>query len=154
MTLATAAKDGNVQLWETGDDLKPRGKPFLHGRPVTAVAFSPDGTKLATVAGQSAYVWDIQRGWSSPAFLGHEGDIDAIAFSPDGKTLATGGKDNTARLWDVATAAEIRKFEHPKNVTTVLLPPVTAQIIEHRSLALACDGPDRPTTAGYRGCRG
>jgi len=33
--------------------------------------------------------------------------VDAVALSPDGKTLATGDLDGTARLWDLATHAQI-----------------------------------------------
>jgi WD40 repeat protein len=34
--------------------------------------------------------------------------LEAIAISPDGKILASGAADNTVKLWDVSTGAELR----------------------------------------------
>jgi hypothetical protein len=34
----------------------------------------------------------------------HQGGVEAVTFSPDGKAVLTGGGDQTARLWEVATA--------------------------------------------------
>jgi WD40 repeat protein len=42
-------------------------------------------------------------------FTGHKGTVSCIACSPDGKYLLTGG-ENSARLWDAKTGAEIHKF--------------------------------------------
>jgi len=33
-----------------------------------------------------------------------------VAFSPGGKTVLTSGADGTARLWDVQTGAEVRRY--------------------------------------------
>ena len=48
----------------------------------------------------------------------------SVAFAPDGQSLATGSKDNTARLWDVATGRELRRFEgHGAVVISVAFAP-------------------------------
>jgi len=45
-----------------------------------------------------------QATWQACAPLkGHTDKVLAVAFAPDNKTLATGGKDQTVKLWDVAT---------------------------------------------------
>ena len=84
-------------------------------RPVTSVAFSPDGRLL--VGGQldgSAFVWATD-GWhrvGRPLTLGDpeiEGERETldVAFSPDGRTLATSHNDGTVSLWDVGSQLSI-----------------------------------------------
>jgi serine/threonine protein kinase len=44
-------------------------------------------------------------------FVGHTAAIEKVAFTPDGKRLITASQDKTARVWDVATGAELKKLE-------------------------------------------
>ena len=46
----------------------------------------------------------------SRELIGHTNIIWGTAYSPDGRLALTGSQDRTARLWDVATGAEIRRF--------------------------------------------
>jgi WD40 repeat protein len=50
--------------------------------------------------------------------------VYSVTFSPDGKTLATASADGTARLWDVQTGQELRRFVgHEKGVEDVTFSP-------------------------------
>ncbi|MFS8978220.1 TIR domain-containing protein [Cupriavidus necator] len=98
-----------VILWDV-DDRTPLGEP-LDGRQdgVWSVAFSPDGTTLAS-AGKNGTVilWDVDRPPLGERLGGNaEHPVWDVAFSPDGGTLAVAGaqssadRDNTVILWDV-----------------------------------------------------
>ena len=42
---------------------------------------------------------------------GHTKALTSVAFSPDNQRVLTGGVDQTARLWDVATGREVQRFD-------------------------------------------
>ena len=68
------------------------------------VTFSPDGEWLATAHGPNMItVWDTRTGEPKTDLSGHAAYVVDLAFSPDDKHLASGGRDNTARVGDLAT---------------------------------------------------
>jgi WD40 repeat protein/serine/threonine protein kinase len=126
--LATAGDDRTVKLWDVRRPVIPLGAigvvawPFptlhqrltlpIHPRGVRSVAFSSDGTFVAT-GGYDGIVrlCDAKTGRERAVLRGHLRDVWALAFSPDGQTLATGGLDRTIILWDVRRALD---KEEPK----------------------------------------
>ena len=72
---------------------------------VTALAFSPDGKKLASGAGyveSSVRLWDVAGGFEVARLEGHRTYVRSLVFWPDGETLASASGDQTIHVWDVS----------------------------------------------------
>ena len=124
-----------LQLWDVASG-KPLSQLSLDFWKFHALAFSPDGTILAT----SQDDWKI---WLGNAATGKIiGKLDASiattcrAFSADGKKLAAAGK-YLIRIWDVDTGTEIS----PASTRRGHGGPLT-------SLALSADGKTLATSSG------
>lgn len=114
-----------VQLCAWGQDATVR---TLEGNrtPVYAIAFSPDGTVLASTDGYADYairLWNVETGKVFRTLEGHEDTIRSVVFSPDGTTLASASYDRTVRVWDVTAGRQLRILEGHTTVYTVAFSP-------------------------------
>jgi hypothetical protein len=73
-----------------------------HAAAVLAVAWNPDGKRLASADGQGVVkVWDVNSAEELPELRTRDG-VFALAWNPDGKRLATASKDGQVMVWDTA----------------------------------------------------
>jgi WD40 repeat protein len=94
--LATGSgADGSIDLWSVASH-RLIGAPLRgHDAVLTSLAFSPDGSTLASGGGDGKIIlWDVasERRIGEPL---NQAAVSGIAFSPDGRTLAASGDD----LW-------------------------------------------------------
>jgi WD40 repeat protein/predicted Ser/Thr protein kinase len=91
--LATASKDGVVQIWDVKTRRRTRTlKGFDSFIDYKALAFSPDGQLLVAKGGDRLQRWRVGSWENAGTDLKVESNWtmnNAVAFSPDGETLAT-----------------------------------------------------------------
>jgi WD40 repeat protein/tetratricopeptide (TPR) repeat protein len=113
-----AALAGALVVFDTATGRNIAQHGSAHASPIASMAFSGDGTKLATADAEGTIkIWaDPQKLNSKSTALstlkGHQGAIHRVGFSMDGKRLITASDDKTARVWDLENAgAAIRPLE-------------------------------------------
>jgi WD40 repeat protein len=102
-------RPNQLSWWSTGSGKLLAATPAHRGN-VDGAAFSPDGTRVASVAEDGTVaVWNVSSFEPIATFKGHMLGTHGVAFSPDGRRLATGGSSgrDSVKLWDMATYREL-----------------------------------------------
>jgi WD40 repeat protein len=144
--LAAIAHNGWVGFWDAASrerlfTLRAFDNTGINIPNRAAIAFSPDGSQLATAGASSIKLWDTSSGEEMLA-LPEVKDLwaYAVAFSPDGKHVAVGFRGGSANVWDAVTGQKL--FDLSGHTSSV------------RYLAYSPDGTRLPPPAGWHGSTG
>jgi WD40 repeat protein len=136
--IATASYDNSVRLWngETGQELhvlRPQTKTASNNLELSALRFSPDGSRIAFSSGERESVssdgavieiWDALGGRQLLLLKGHKSLVPDLMFSPDGLRIASASWDESVRVWDAHNGQEIQSLNgHTDIVDAVAFSP-------------------------------
>ncbi len=139
--LACSTADGRVHLWELpqdkkeirgGGDWAPSRSFRAHARGAVSLAFSPDGSRLATAANpadqraglREIRIWDPNTGQELGTVIGPSLEVRHLAFSPDGKWLTAATAEGTVTVYEAVTGREVRTlFASPYEIRAVVFSP-------------------------------
>jgi WD40 repeat protein len=122
--------DKSIKVWDTesGAQLATLSG---HKMEVNCVAFSPDGTRIASGSSDDTVrVWDAESGEALLVLRGHEQFVTLIAFSPCGNRIVSCSCRGTLRVWNANNGAELAAFEgRTRNMFAVAFSPRGDRIV-------------------------
>ncbi|MCP2316878.1 WD40 repeat [Nocardia amikacinitolerans] len=103
--LATVSREGQVSLWDCGEDRKPELIGTMDSeRKFRHVVFLAESLILAVDESGTVTTWDVQDR-NDPRLIdtkvGHSGVVSAVSASADGRRIVTSGDDGVAKVWDL-----------------------------------------------------
>ncbi|MCM3884075.1 WD40 repeat domain-containing protein [Frankia sp. R82] len=154
--LAIAEMGNRISIWDVSENSSPRRlvtmEPPTAGQLMrlemaAAMAFSPDGSLLATTGWDSGVIlWEVsdsRRPKRIASFASEYADVGvySLSFSPDGSILGTSeilSTGGVANLWDVSDPLKVRL------VSSIKRPGDTISVVAFspRGKLLAAEGPD------------
>jgi WD40 repeat protein len=131
--LLTFAQDAKARVWDIATE-KQLVEMALAPQPYIGLVFSVshDGKTLASANAldRTIRIWTLADGKEAIAFGGlppNQGFLD-LEYSADGKQLVSSHQDRTYRVWDPATAKEVRQVSHPAKVNPGVVQPAFGRV--------------------------
>ncbi|MCX7592607.1 MAG: DUF4082 domain-containing protein [Fischerella sp.] len=119
--LASAGRSSKARIWDlaTGKEIKLLQE---HEHPIKTLAYSPDGTTVATAGEDSRICLWNDSGELLRCLRAHRNFVNALAFSKNGEILVSGGDDDRVIVSNVKTGQVLQTLRgHSDNVTAVAI---------------------------------
>ncbi|NVB39604.1 AAA-like domain-containing protein [Pseudenhygromyxa sp. WMMC2535] len=100
-----------IRVWSSADGQPLRTLEESASVINDALAWSPDGERIAAAEGRAIGLWEASSGRRLAMLTEHRADVNQLRFSPDGQTLASVSDDGTLRLWDASAGRQLAAGE-------------------------------------------
>ena len=118
--MGTVHGNGDLWVWDVETRETIDRDYSGHSGSISALAFSPDGSQIATASSdRTTRLWDVKSGSELLSLHGHSEDVRDVAFSPDGKFLVTASDDKTVQFYilDVGELIKLAKARVSRTLT-------------------------------------
>ena len=119
--LATGDRYGLIQLWSTSSWEEAQAPYSGHTKEILDMAFSPDGTKLASVSFDNTLIqWNVNPTVDPKSLRTALISVaNAVAYSADNTRIVTGGNDLLLNIWDASNLTFLQKKDFTAQVVDI-----------------------------------
>jgi guanine nucleotide-binding protein subunit beta-2-like 1 protein len=124
--IVSGSRDKTIKLWNTLGECKYTIEEQGHTEWVSCVRFSPNiQNPIIVSAGwdKLVKVWNLTNCKLRTNLVGHTAYVNTVTVSPDGSLCASGGKDGTARLWDLNEGKHLYSLDAGDIIHTLTFSP-------------------------------
>lgn len=127
--IVSGSRDRTIKVWNTLGQCKYTfgGRENGHKDWVSCVRFSPSTENPLLVSAswdKEVKVWDMKTLSLKNTLQAHKDYINTVTVSPDGTLVASGGRDGSAKLFDLNEGKELYALETNETINSLAFSPV------------------------------
>jgi WD40 repeat protein len=117
-TIVAGDQDGLIRTWSTESWQEILEKTYSgHTNGILDLAFSPDGTRLASVGlDNKLFQWQVGSGNDPKPTPAQVMGVSSVTYSSDGRYIVTGDSFFKINVWDANNLASVRSFTFTSKV--------------------------------------
>lgn len=106
------SRSGELKQWDVKTGALVREFKNAHSDTVQSVAFSGDGSRLASgAADKFVKVWTVADAKLLKSFEGHTHHVLGVSLKRDGRIVVSAGADNSVKVWSLVTGEVVRTIK-------------------------------------------